>query len=405
MDKPLEGIRVVDWTIWQLGPTATTMMADLGAEVIKVEQTGSGDPGRGMSSIGGLQVDPSGPNFYFEACNRHKKSLAVDLKTAAGREIVHRLVERSDVFVQNFRQGVAERLELGYETLQQLNPRLIYASASGYGPDGPDRQERALDYLGQARSGFMYLASAPPAAMPCYIVGGIADQMGAIMLAYGTMVALLARERTGVGQRLDTSHLGAMIALQGLTVSAAGIQGRAMGTPTREAAGNPLWNHYKCQDGKWIALGMIQGDRYWATLCELVGRPELVRDPRFANQAARTEHRAAAIGVLDEIFASRPLADWLAIFRAQGELIYSAINRIEDLMNDAQVLANQYVVEYDHPMHGLLKLVGLPVKFGLTAGDARGRAPELGEHTEQILTETLGYSWDDVERLRQAGAI
>ena len=403
MQKPLEGIRVVDWTIWQFGPTATVMLADLGAEVIKVEQRGPGDPGRGISALGSLKIGR--PSFYWEACNRHKKSIAVDLKTPMGREIVLQLVQRSDVFVQNFRKGVADRLGLGYEALRTLNPRLIYASGSGYGPDGPDSAEPAFDYLGQARSGFMYESAVPDEHLPAYVTGGIADQMGAIMLAYGVMVALVVRERHGIGQRVDTSHLGAMVALQGLTVTAAGIHGRAMSTPTREGAVNALWNHYMCQDGKWFALGMIQSDRYWKDLCELVGRPDLASDPRFADAASRTHHRFDVIAELDKVFRTKPRAEWLEILRRDRNLVFGPVNRIEDLIEDPQAIANEYVVDYEHPDYGTFKLAGLPLRFSQTPGDARGRAPELGEHTEEILTETLGYTWEQIHELRESGVI
>src|SRR5271166_5500930 len=243
-NAPLSGIRVVDLTIWQQGPVATTMLADLGAEVIKIEECEKGDPGRGIMSMAGASTGKGGRNFYFEANNRHKKSITLNLKTAEGRAIAHRLVAQSDVFVQNFRKGVAARLGLGYPELSAVNPRLIYASASGYGPLGPDSAEPSFDYLGQARSGIMNVVGAP-GTPPTYVFGGIADQMGAIMLAYGVIAALLARERYGIGQEVDASHLGSMIALQGLNLACRTIMGFEMARNPRETAFNPLWNHYK----------------------------------------------------------------------------------------------------------------------------------------------------------------
>src|SRR5216117_1497305 len=206
MPMPLAGIRVIDWTIWQQGPVASVMLGDLGAEVIKVEERVGGDPGRGVLRAQGLDLSDR-PNFYFEANNRNKRSLTIDLKKPEGVEIVRSLADGADVFVQNFRQGVAERLGLDAATLRTRNPRLVYASATGYGPEGPDSGAPSFDYLGLARSGLM-LASGEPDDPPIYTSGGIADQMGATMLAFGVLAALLVRERTGRGQEVDASHLG-----------------------------------------------------------------------------------------------------------------------------------------------------------------------------------------------------
>src|SRR5215510_10717470 len=188
MAKPLDGIRILDWTIWQQGPVATMMLGDLGADVIKIEERVGGDPGRGVMSIAGTATGGEGKrNYYFEANNRHKKSLALDLKKPEGKEIIYRLVEKSDVFAQNFRKGVAAKLGLDYQTLSRYNPKLIYASATGYGPNGPDAGEPSFDYMGLARSGIMN-AVGEPNMEPLSITGGIADQMGAIMLAHGIVV-------------------------------------------------------------------------------------------------------------------------------------------------------------------------------------------------------------------------
>jgi crotonobetainyl-CoA:carnitine CoA-transferase CaiB-like acyl-CoA transferase len=404
MDPPLKGIRILDWTIWQQGPVATKMLADLGAEVIKLEQREQGDPGRAIFSVAGAATERAGRNFYFEANNRHKKSVTLDLKKPEGREIVYKLAAKSDAFVQNFRKGVADRLGVGYEELSRHNPRLIYASASGYGPEGPDSGEPSFDYLAQARSGIMNVGATDD-PRPIYLHGGIADQMGAIMLAYGVLAALVARERTGVGQEINASHLGSMIALQGLNVSCRTILGAEFPRPPREESFNPLWNHYRCGDGKWLALGMLQPDRYWKDLCIALGIGELADDPRFADIRARGQNARALIEVMDRVFATKPRDEWLEILKHGGDFIYTVVNSVSDLPLDPQVVANEYIVDYEHPTMGSVQLVGLPVKFGKTPGNARGYAPELGEHTEMILTEMLGYSWEDVARLRDSGVI
>jgi crotonobetainyl-CoA:carnitine CoA-transferase CaiB-like acyl-CoA transferase len=404
MDAPLKGIRVIDWTIWQQGPVATTMLADLGAEVIKLEERERGDPGRGIFAVAGQSTDRSGRNFYFEANNRHKKSIALDLKRHEAREIVYRLAAKSDVFVQNFRKGVGKRLGLDYESLRAHNPRLIYANASGYGPEGPDSGEPSFDYLGQARSGIMNAIGAP-GSEPSYIFGGIADQMGAIMLAYGVLGALLSRERYGVGQTVDASHLGSMIALQGLNVSARTFMGMELARNSRAEAFNPLWNHYRCADGKWICLGMLQADRYWKDICTALGLAELIDEPRFKDIRARGQNAAALIAIFDRRFAEKPRNEWMKILKEGGDFIYTVVNSVSDLPNDEQVKANQYVVDYEHPVLGPTQLVGLPVRLGETPGNPYGHAPELGEHTEAILTELLGYKWEEIARLREANVI
>jgi crotonobetainyl-CoA:carnitine CoA-transferase CaiB-like acyl-CoA transferase len=400
---PLEGIRVIDWTIWQQGPVASVMLGDLGAEVIKIEERVGGDPGRGILRAQGLDLTDR-PNFYFEANNRNKKSVAVDLKKAAGVQIVQRLTERADVFVQNFRQGVAARLGLDAATLRARNPRLIYASATGYGPEGAESGAPSFDYLGLARSGIM-LSCGEPDDEPLAIAGGIADQMGAVMLAYGVLAALFVRERTGRGQEVDASHLGSMAWLQGLGLSARLMLGRALPRQSRRYATNPLWNHYRCADDQWLALSMLQPDRYWAQLCTVLEVPEAATDERFATMLQRMVNCGDCIRMLDEIFARRPRAEWLERLSKGGDFIFSVVNSVDDLPDDPQVLANGYVTNFEHPAFGPTRVVGMPVRLSETPGALRLPAPEFGQHTEEVLTGVLGYTWDEIGQLREAGVI
>jgi len=400
---PLDGIRVIDWTIWQQGPVASLMLGDLGADVIKIEERVGGDPGRGVLKAQGLDLRDR-PNFYFEANNRNKRSLTVDLKKPAGVAIVQRLAERADVFVQNFRKGVAARLGLDAATLRAQNPRLVYASASGYGPEGPESGAPSFDYLGLARSGIMYSAGEPDDD-PLAIAGGIADQMGAIMLAYGIVVALLARERTGRGQEVDASHLGSMAWLQGLGLSARLMLGRALPRQARRFATNPLWNHYRCGDGLWLALSMLQPDRYWERFCAVLEIPEAAADARFKSMLDRMMNAGECIALLDQVFARRPRAEWLRRLAEGGDFIYSIINAVDDLPDDPQMQANGYVTAFEHPAFGPTQVVGLPVRLSDTPGSIRLPAPEFGQHSEAILTEVLGYSWEEIGRLREAEVI
>jgi crotonobetainyl-CoA:carnitine CoA-transferase CaiB-like acyl-CoA transferase len=399
MSRPLDGIRVIDWTIWQQGPVASMMLADLGADVIKVEARETGDPGRGVLRASGIDLSKA-PNFYFEAHNRGKRSIALDLRKDAARDIVHRLVDRADVFVQNFRPGVAERAGLGAATLRARNPRLVYASGSGFGRRGPDAERPCMDYLGLARSGIMNSVG-DPEGEPMAIQGAIADQMAGTMLAFGVMTALLHRERTGEGQEVDASLLGAMSWLQGLSVASKLMMGFEMPRIGRERAFNPLWNHYRCKDGRWIAFAMAQSDRWWKDFMTVLGRPDLVEDERFASMLQRGVNAAALIEVLDGIFVERTLDEWSAALDAGGDFIYTRVNAVSDLPDDPQVRANDLVASVDHPNLGALEMLNLPIGLSRSPACIGGAAPEFGQHTEQVLLDELGYDWDQVTALRE----
>jgi len=403
MPLPLEGIRVLDWTIWQQGPVCSLMLSDLGADVIKIESLEGGDPGRGVLRAQGLDLGDR-PNFYFEANNRGKRSIALDLRSDEGREIVLRLAERADVFVQNFRPGAARRMGLGYEEVRARNPRIVYASGSGFGLRGPDAERPCMDYLGLARSGIM-MAAGEPGSPPLAIQGAIADQMGGTMLAFAVVTAILARERHGVGQEVDASLLGAMSWLQGLSLSSRLMLGGEMPRFSRSFAFNPLWNHYRCADDRWIAFAMAQADRWWKDFARAIGRAELADDPRFGTMMDRGMNASVLIAMLDEVFATRPSAEWKAALEADGDFIFTLVGSVNDLPDDPQVRANGLVASVEHPAHGPTEMVSLP--FGMSATPSRiaGTAPEHGQHTEQVLVDELGHTWEEVAALRERGVI
>ncbi|MGH7899905.1 MAG: CaiB/BaiF CoA transferase family protein [Candidatus Binatia bacterium] len=403
MPMPLEGIRVLDWTIWQQGPVCSAILGDLGADVIKIEERVGGDPGRGMLRLAGLEMTDR-PNFYFSANNRNKRGITLDLKKPEAKEIVYRLAACSDVFVQNYRKGVAERLGIGYQDLKKHNPKIIYASANGYGPAGPEADRPSYDYLGQARSGIM-MAAGEPDMPPCAIAGGVADQMGAIMLAFGIVTALHARDRFGVGQEVNASLLSSMMFLQGLNLAARLILGSQMPRASRAWTFNPLWNHYRCADDRWIALGMLQADRYWKDFCRAIGADDLAEDPRFQDTPTRLANAADAIASLAATFEKKPLAEWLEILKRSGDFIFSAVQSVNELPDDPQVKANGYVVDFEHPTFGTIQTIGMPFALSATPGNVRREAPEFGQHTEEILTEVLRYGWGDVAALREKEVI
>ncbi len=395
---PLKGVRVLDWTMWQFGPVSTSMMGDMGADVIKIESM-DGDAGRVMNT------DVHGRNPYFEACNRSKRGIVVDLKTPEGKEVIYNLVKTADVFVQNFRQGVAQRLSMDYATLKQHNPMLVYASANGYGPKGPDSAEPSFDGCGQARGGLMMAATPIDAEEPSTVQGGVSDQIGAIMVCFGVLAALVARREQGVGQELDASHLSSVMWLQGLHITMNGFSGRREKEAfDRKRPANPLTGYYKCKDDRWIRLMMLQSDRYWERFTRALDIPEVKDDPRFNTLQRRTEYSAELVALLDTQFLTRTYDKWVEAFRANGDFVYAKVQSIGELPDDPQVIANDYITKFDHPVYGLVDECRHPINYYETPAGIWREAPEFGQHTEEVLLEA-GYGWGDIEKLREKGAI
>ncbi len=406
MPQALEGIRVLDLTIWQQGPMTTAMLADWGADVIKIEGPDSPDPGR---SLVRYEVTPGGPNAYFETHNRNKRGIVLDLKSDRGREVFYHLAEKADVVVQNFRPGVNRRLGIDYETLSKLNPRLIYCSASGFGLKGPEAGEPALDPLAQARGGLMSVTGEPETP-PTRTFNGFADQVSAFLLAFGIMVALFHRERTGQGQMVDGSLLQATIAAQAFNISSYLMSGTYAGAPIPRVSRrltSPLWNHYKAQDGRWVMLAMAQVGRYWPVfrkaMAEATGES---LEPEEMSVDWLRRHAGELMGLtgrLDELFATRTAREWVELFRSRDMLI-ETVQEYGELASDPQVVENEMVATLEHPGHGPLRMVGAPVNLSQTPGRIRRPAPEFGQHTEEVLLEA-GYSWEELEGLRREGVI
>ena len=403
---PLKGIKVVDWTVWQFGPVSTAMMGDMGADVIKIEAL-DGDAGRALKRASNLKMQLTGDrNAYFETCNRNKRGMAINLKTAQGQDIVYKLVEKADVFVQNFRKGVAERLGMGYDTLREINPMLIYGSASGYGPEGPDSHLPSFDGCGQARAGLMNSATPVDATEPARIAQGVSDQMGAIMLCNAVLAGLVARNQQGIGQKVSTSHLSANMWLQGLGISMSLMGGGQGPRPVdRKRPVNPLASHYKCRDERWIMLMHLQSDRHWAPLTAAMGLESIVDDPRFNSMEARQENSAKLVQVLDERFATKTYKEWDTTFRESGDFIYAKVQTIDELQSDVQVVANEYITGFDHPEIGPIKMCNHPNTYSETPAGIWREAPELGQHTEEIMIDELGYDWNEISLMKDAGAI
>ena len=392
MGGALDGVRVLDFTRYQQGPYATSLLADMGAEVIKVEPRVDGEWGRQT------ERDESGFSAYFESYNRGKQSITVDIRTPRGKEIVERLVPRVDVLVENFRPDYMDRIGLGYEHLRTLNPRLIYAAASAFGSHGPLATRPGYDHIAQAVSGLMVEQGGGPGHEPQPALPGAADQISAIFFAFGIASALVARDRTGEGQKVEVSLLGSMIAFQGRQITRflkTGKQGRA------RFRRSPVYSHYRATDG-WVAIA-AQDPKKWAPLCRALDRPDLIDDPRFAGPWDRHANAEELETVLEEIVAERSVGEWLERLIAEDVPCgpvndYRALIEGEEL--PAQLQANGYLTSVEHPNLGTLRTTGVPIHMSGTPPPPVRHAPELGQQTEEVLLE-VGYSWEEIDRLRR----
>ena len=400
----LAGVKVLDWTMWQFGPVAASMLGDMGADVIKLEAL-DGDVGRAVSSMESAQAGmPNGRNAYFETCNRSKRGIAVNLKTDEGREIAHRLVRQADVLIENFRNGVAERLAMDYETLREINPMLIYGTASGFGTEGPDAGMPSLDACGQARAGLMMSATPDWAKHPVSVRGAPSDQIGGIILCLGILSALWARQSRGVGQKVEVSHMSSTMWLQGLAVGMDLLIGSHMPALNRDSVRNYMYNIYLCKDGSWLRISNPQPKRYWRPFVEALGLSYVLDDPRFQGVEDGAEVSPELLALIEDTFKTRTYAEWDAVFRRYG-FIYAKVQAIAELRDDPQVIANDYITDFEHPDLGAIKVCNFPVKFSETPSAIVRGAPELGQDTESVLIDELGYDWDDIARFQAAGAI
>ncbi|MBA7671218.1 Cinnamoyl-CoA:phenyllactate CoA-transferase [subsurface metagenome] len=403
MSAALEGIRVVDVSEAGFAPVCSRILGDMGAEVIKVERTDGGDQTRGILKIGG-NVPVSDINYVFEFYNFNKKGITLDLKKEKGREVLYKLVEKSDVFVCNFRPQALKKLGLEYQTISQVNPRIIYTHFSGYGLHGPESNVGAYDFVGYwARSGVMAALGEPGTPLPTQLPG-FGDNTTGMYAACAIVLALFHRERTGEGQEVLVSLLGGGIWSMGVVLSSVLATGLEFPRVSRKKASNPIFNSYKCSDGKWLQLACIQGDRYWSSVCWALGIEELENDPRFCSHVKRMENNEALISILDKIFISKTRAEWAKLLSEQ-DIIWTLVKTPAEVASDPTAWADGCFREIDHPVAGKFKVILPPWQFSKTPPKIRTTAPEFGQHTEEVLVDLLGYTWDELVAFKAQGVI
>ncbi|OGO02253.1 MAG: hypothetical protein A2Y91_01360 [Chloroflexi bacterium RBG_13_54_8] len=405
MSGPLEGVRLLEWASFINGAGAGYMLGDLGAEVVKIEEPGKGDPSRGSVQLWDRQMLlPGGLNLVFETFNRNKRGITLNLKEEKARDILQRLVARSDVFYTNYREELRRRVGLDYQSLCKHNPKIVYVVASGYGPKGEEVDKRAFDVLIQARSGLMMACGDRDSTEPYEIVGAVVDQAAATMTAYAILVGLIGRDRFGVGQEIQVSMLGAAIHLQALNVQTALWRERQQPRHSRTRSGNAFTNHYRCADGKWIELSDMQYDRFWDNVRQTLELPEDEVERMFSTPEKRRENNKEFIKLLDTVFARKTRDEWIKILKEKATFGYDVINDVAAAANDPQVLANKYVTDFHHPVLGDVKVPGVPFSLSKMEAGPRAKAPEVGEHTEEVLLE-VGYSWEEITQFKDKGVI
>ena len=391
MPGPLAGYRILDFTRYQQGPYATVMLSDLGAEIWKVEPPG-GDPGRAS--------DMSGDGFsrYFEAHDRGKRSIVLNLREPAAVDAALRMAERCDGVIDNYRPGVMDRLGLSYAQLRERNPKIVMVSASAFGAAGPQASEPGYDVIGQATGGVMTLQALGPEEEPRTLPGGFADQVGAMQACIAMLAGLIAAKDSEQGQQIDVSLLGSQIALQSVYITGYLKDGQQ---PHMRRRRMPTFTFYQAADNQWLVIGVVD-QRNWRALCGLIGHPEWESEERFATAPARMKHAAELEALLERCFATAERSEWLRRLR-EVDIPAAPVNSYAEVEASEQVWANGYLTEIEDPRFGVRRVTGLPWNFSATPGSVQGRAPELNADADSILS-ACGYSVDEIDQLRSSGA-
>jgi crotonobetainyl-CoA:carnitine CoA-transferase CaiB-like acyl-CoA transferase len=398
-DGIFKGLKVLDCASFIAAPAAATVLSDFGAEVIKIEPPLTGDPYRNLSSLPGYPVSPH--NFAWLLDGRNKRSLALDLSKPDGQAVLHRLAAEADVFITNFPPSVRERLGLTYAKLAPLNARLIYASFTGYGEKGEEANKPGFDSNAYwARSGLMDLVRADENTTPARSIAGMGDHPCA-MAFYGAIVtALYRRERTGKGAHVSSNLMANGIWANGVLAQAKLCGAKFGERRPRERALNAVTNHYRCRDGRWVIISLLNEDRQWPALARCIGREDLVTDPRFASKTDRHARSLELIKVFDEVFATKDLAEWRKILDGNG-LVFGVVGILDDIPNDRQMIENDVLVPFEN---GAMLTVNSPIWIDGSQKVPPRKAPGIGEHSDEVLREA-GYDEAAIRQLRASGAV
>jgi crotonobetainyl-CoA:carnitine CoA-transferase CaiB-like acyl-CoA transferase len=382
MAGPVEGLKVIELGVWVAGPAAGGVLADWGADVLKIEPP-SGDPARMFGRMLGCDL---GVNPPFEMDNRSKRSVVLDLATEDGRATALELVSDADVFLTNVRPAALQRLGLDYSTVAARNPRLVYGLITGYGETGPDADRAAYDVAAfWSRAGIAHLLTRPGDTPP-FQRGGMGDHQAGMTLAGAVCAALVARTRTGTGQLVTTSLYRQGAYTVSFDINTYLLTGQPIAIGQRETMGNPCMNNYAAADGKRFWIVGLEAGRHWPALCKVVGRDDWLADPRFTDARTRAAHATELVGELDQIFATKPLDEWAEIFAGEPDFFWSPINSIEDVVSDDQFHAAGGIV-YVPDGESSVPMVATPADFHGTPCEPRSTAPDLGEHTKEVLAE------------------
>ena len=404
MEPILAGVRIIEVAQWWFVPAAGAVLADWGADVLKIEHPVSGDPQRGLMTSG-LIPSTGGINFMVEQPNRGKRSIGIDLSHPKGLELLHRLVESADVFLTNFLPAARRRLRIDLEDIRRVNPKIIYVRGHGHGVRGPDNEKGGYDAASfWCRGGIGQALTPPSANAPIMQRAAFGDSTGALAIAGGIAAALFHRERTGEGLEVDVSLLGNAVWVLAPDIVAAMAYGfelpRAGEMP---GVPNALVNTYPCADGRQLVLMMLQHDRYWPIFCKAVRREDWLADPRFNPDPVRAQNQADLVAELKAMFAGQPRGHWAALLN-ESECIWGPVQSPLEVVEDRQVVANHYILDVERAGAESVRVSASPVQFNGEPPEVRNGAPDVGADTEAVLLE-MGCSWEDLAGWKEAGII